>query len=286
MSRRVTTIVIAAGVLALAASQSASASRVYAGQPKNTSGFQMVMTLSNSGKKVTALTFHFDTSCTASKFETVDFGSVTLVDELPNTIRFGAHYLKARISGKKLSGKLLGADQIGDNAVEEMHANLTGTVKGGSASGKVAVTFLDVDTNDFTITAQCSETVSWKALRNPGVVYGGKTSQDEPIVLELTSNRKKVSHAHLAWEGPCQTSGFWSDPHDEFDLLPFSLSSTGGFNRTYNVGFGGGSSLVEHFAGKVTKTKAAGSFRGDVTIAGDQPDTCSSGVVSWRANSG
>lgn len=124
LSRIGAAAVIAAGV-ALIATQSASAARVYAGQPPGSSGFQQVLTLSSNGKKVTGLTFHFDVSC-STDFRTVDFGSATVVDDLPDTLQFGAHYLKAKISnkGKKLSGTLVGADQVGDATVETMNANL------------------------------------------------------------------------------------------------------------------------------------------------------------------
>jgi hypothetical protein len=278
-------MVILAASFALIATQSASAARVYAGQPPGSSGFQQVLTLSNNGKKVTGLTFHFDVSC-PTDFRSVDFGSALVVDDMPDAMIFGEHYLFARISGNKLSGTLVGVDRAGDTTVELMSAQLKGTLKKGSARGTVNVKFADIDTTTSELLAQCDQTMSWKALRKPGIIYGGKTSQDEPIVIELSSNRKRVSHAHVSWLAPCEGGGAWTDPHDEFDLRPFRLSSNGRFDRTYRFDYGEGTQEVERFAGKVTKRKASGTFRGDVTIGGAQPDTCTTGELSWRAATG
>lgn len=278
-------IAIAGVVAALAAVQPATAARVYAGQPKGGSGFQQVLSLSDNGKKVTGLTFHVDVSC-PTDFRSVDFGTAQIVSSLPDRMLDGRHYLAAKISGTSLRGTLTGADRIDETTAEFMSASITGTVKDGIASGRIGVRFADVDVTTFQVLAQCDKTIAWKAQRNPGVIYGGTTSQGEPVVVELTPNRRKVEHAHLSWLAPCSAGGAWTDPHDEFDLRPFPLSGGGAFNRTYRFDMGQGLRILEHFAGKVTKTQAAGAFRGDVTLAGDAPDSCTTGAVSWRARTG
>jgi hypothetical protein len=280
-------LLAAAAAAAALAAQPASAAQVYAGQPSGDSPFQFVLTLSSSGKAVSALTFHFDVAC-GTDFRSVDFGSAIPIDDMPETLISGRHYLVgAKVARKKLSGTFVGFDRVGETTLERMSATMTGTVKPGSARGRVAVEFIRIDTETGATVAQCAKNLPWKALRNPGVVYGGKTSQDEPVVVELTRDRKRVSHAHLGWWANCQDGSGWTEAHDEFDLQPFKLTPSGAFSKVFSFDFGGGSSEVERFAGKVGVKKASGTFQANVTIAGESlTNTCETGKVSWKAVTG
>jgi hypothetical protein len=168
-----------------------------------------------------------------------------------------------------------------------MSATLAGAFTPGSASGKVAVNFIRIDATSGDVVAQCARNFKWKALRNPGVVYGGKTSQDEPVVVELAANRKRVSHAHLGWYADCERDVWWSEAHDEFDLKPFPISASGAFTKVFSVNYGDGTTEVERFAGKVGRTKASGTFRADISLPTEAgPNPCTSGQVSWKATTG
>lgn len=277
----------AVATVALAATP-AHASQIYAGQPSGASPFQFVMGLSNDGKRVTQFTFHFDVLC-STDFNSVDWGDANIVADMPEQAAFGEHYMVApRIAGKKLSGTFFGFDRVGDTTIERMTATITGALKPGSARGKVAVNFVRSDQTTGDITAQCARSFKWKALRTPGVVYGGRTSQDEPVVLELTADRKHVSHAHLGWYATCaQQDIWWSAAHDEFDLKPFPLSSSGAFSKTYSLDYGDGTTELERFAGKVSRKKASGTFRADISVPTDTgSNPCTSGAVSWRVVTG
>jgi hypothetical protein len=43
----------------------------------------------------------------------------------------------------------------------------------------------------------CTLTDGWHADRRPGLVFAGHSSQDEPIVLELTRDLSRIDHGHL-----------------------------------------------------------------------------------------
>jgi hypothetical protein len=279
---------VAATVSALALSASpASAARVYAGQPSGGSPFQFVMTLDDAGAAVTGFTFHFDVAC-STDFDAVDFGSALVIDDLPGTVTLGAHYMTGgAVKRGRLSAEFMGFDRIGDTVMETMAATLSGTVKAGKASGRVAVTFVRRDITTGAVLAQCSRTIPWRALRNPGLVYGGKTNQDEPVVIELTKDRKRVSHAHLGWYALCPSGGGFAFGHDEFDLRSFPLKPGGVFSRTYRFGFADGTTLVQRFAGRVRTKQAVGTYRSDVTIPdASGKETCTSGNVTWKAATG
>jgi hypothetical protein len=278
----------AAVVVALAAAQPASAARVYGGQPSGTgqSTAQLVLSLSNSGNELTKVTFHLDVAC-GTAFRSVDSGTTLSVDSPPDRVRFGAHYLVgAKVRGGRLSGTIVGADQVDDTTIETMSVVLSGTAGKSSARGRLAVRLLRINATTGEVVGQCAKNLSWRALRKPGIVYAGATSQDEPVVIELSADRKRVSHAHLAWFGPCQGGGAWIDPHDEFDLEPFRLSPTGRFARRYEFNLAE-ATLRERFVGRVSRTRASGTFKADATVPQEAgTDTCSSGTVSWKAATG
>lgn len=278
---------LATVTVAALAAQPACASRVYAGQPVSSVPDQLVLVLPNAGTAITRVTFHIDVPC-GTDFESVDFGTTQNVSSPPDQLQGGAHYLVGgKVVGGKLSGTIMGADRVNDTTWELMNVVLGGTVGKSKASGSMAVKLVRVDETTGTTLAQCSRTIRWSALRNPGIVYAGATSQDEPIVVELTKDRKHVNHAHVSWTAPCRAGGSWVDPHDEFDLKPFPLTSTGAFSRTYRYALGRGTTEVERFAGRVGAAKAAGTFQADVSLTGTTgTDTCSTGKVSWSAITG
>ncbi len=286
MFRLLVTLLMTAVVGAIAA-QPASAARIYGGQPKTGVPDEVVLALSNSGTAITRVTFHLDVSC-GTDFESVDFGTTQAVDAIPDQLVGGAHYLVGgKVAAGRLSGTIVGADRVNATTWELMNVVLGGTVSKTKAGGTMAVRLIRTDESSGAILTQCDRTIRWSALRNPGVVYAGATSQNEPIVLELKTDRRHVSHVHVAWFAPCNAGGGWVAPHDEFDLQPFALSRTGAFSRTYRFNLGQGSSEIERFAGRVSRTKAAGTFQSDVTIAGtDASDSCATGKLSWTASTG
>ena len=137
------------------------------------------------------------------------------------------------------------------------------------------------------VTDQCARSFKWKALRNPGIVYGGKTSQDEPVVVELTANRKTVSHAHLGWYADCERDVWWSEAHDEFDLKPFPISSAGTSRRSSRSTTAMGPPRSSGSPGKVgTRRPAARSPRRRRDTRQGRPQRLHGGQVSWKAATG
>jgi hypothetical protein len=123
-----------------------------------------------------------------------------------------------------------------------------------------------------------------------GAVYGGATSQDFPVVIELNKSRSKVVRGHIALRLSC-TSGGISTQSDVYTGL--KVSKKGRFSASF------GPELNRHDDG--TTTDAEGSFSGKANAArtklsgkwrlkltdrdatGAVTDTCDSGSVSWKA---
>jgi hypothetical protein len=280
-------VTVACLLAAGAAAQTASAARVYGGQPSDTeSQAQLVLSLSNDGTKLTKVTFHVNAAC-GEEFSTLDFGTPLMVDETPDSFKNGEHYLvNGRVANGRISGRILGYDTIGDTTVEFMTLTISGTVGSTRASGRIQVLYVRRNATTGDVVSQCSKNVAWRSVRDPGHVYAGATSQGEPVVVELTSNRKRVSHTHMGWYANCTQGGYIDVAHDEFDLRPFALSPTGAFQRRYAATFPDGT-LIQRFRGRVGATRASGTYQGTFTSSGQAAtDTCRTGVVSWSAATG
>ncbi len=289
MRTKRTLVGVTAGCLLAAGggAQAASAARVYGGQPSESqSQAQLVLSLSNDGTKLTKVTFHVAASC-SQDFSPLDFGTPIMVDQVPERVVGGDHYLvDGRVSNGRISGTILGVDKVDDTTADWMTLTLAGNVGKSRASGRMQVLFVRRNITTGDIVAQCSKNVAWRSTRAPGRLYAGSTSQGEPVVVELTSNRKRVDHAHLGWYALCTQGGSIEIPHDEFDLQPFNLSRTGAFQRRYATSFSDGT-LIQRFRGRVGATRASGTYQGTFTTTGQATsDTCRTGAVSWNAATG
>ncbi len=121
-----------------------------------------------------------------------------------------------------------------------------------------------------------------------GVVYGGATAQDWPVVVQLAQNRRSIAKLTIALELKCQ-SGTPVINKDRYDKL--KLSASGRFEDTYGPvttrnGDGTTTDYRGSVAGKVTSAKVTATSRltGDFYDAtGKLTDSCDSGKVSWTA---
>ena len=276
------TLAVASGV-----ARPAAGARIYAGQPMDRGEAQLVLALTNAGDRLARLTFHFDVTCEDEEFWTVDFGSVEMTPTAPATPLAGRHYLVGGGLTRegRLAATIVGVDGLGDGLVESMTADLTGNVDRGAAHGSLHVSYSRADAAG-RVTSTCVKDIPWRAVRRPGRVFAGTTSQDEPIVLELRADRRRFSHAHVSWYGLCDSGGAWMDPHDEFSYRPFPLSRRGTFGRTFEVPFDGGL-VTERFAGRIGRAVARGTFSGSLlALAPGGIETCASGAVTWTATTG
>jgi hypothetical protein len=281
MKRHVGVIAVATSLLAAAP---APAARVYGGQPGATTPFQSVLTLSDDGRRVTGLVFEFDVACPAEDFRSVGFGRARIVPAPPAAPDANVPYLVApTVRNGRLSARL-SALRTGEELVETLDAKLTGTISPRRLSGRLAMSLQWRSASTGDLMASCRRTIRVRALRRPGIVYGGSSSQDAPVVLELTRDRTRVSHAHFSWFAPCRNAGSWNEEHDEFDLRPLPLSPAGAFSGSYTFRLEDGWVERSRFAGRVGPARASGTFRG--SASNPDVDTCSIGPLTWSARTG
>jgi hypothetical protein len=121
-----------------------------------------------------------------------------------------------------------------------------------------------------------------------GIVYGGETEQDWPVVVQLAHDGKSVTKLLIALSLACN-SGSPIVNKDRYDKL--KLTASGRFSDSYGpvtTENGDGTTTDYHgtLAGKVARGKITGTSRltGDFYDAtGKLVDTCDSFKVTWTA---
>jgi hypothetical protein len=194
---------------------------------------------------------------------------------------------KGRFKGTQLGLANLGA------ASAAIVVDIEGALKRTRASGTLRAVVKIVDTaTGADITSCQTGTMRWAATRSPGIIYGGKTSQGEPMVVRLDARRRQVNDLLTTWRAPCTPSaGYYRVPDHIF--VPFLVGRTGRFGapfaRDWATGTGGRVRNDVDLAGRVSKTKASGTLQVKVSETdanGATTDTCDTGGITWKAATG
>jgi hypothetical protein len=122
-----------------------------------------------------------------------------------------------------------------------------------------------------------------------GTVYGGATSQDLPVVIELNKRRTKVVRAHVALRLSC-TAGGSTTQSDVYKGVKVSKKGkfSSAFGPVVNRNDDATTTDVQgSISGKLnaTRTKVSGTWQLKLTFhdaAGAVTDTCDSGKISWK----
>jgi hypothetical protein len=123
-----------------------------------------------------------------------------------------------------------------------------------------------------------------------GLVFGGRTSQGWPVVIELSRNRRQVAQAVIGIRLPCTTGRFANLP-DRYVRLPVNR------RRKFSSSFGpetfrNDDGTTSDFEGSISgsfnraRTRASGRWQLKITDhdnSGAVTGTCDSGSVSWSA---
>jgi hypothetical protein len=217
------------------------------------------------------------------------FGQLTPAAPAPGFSPSANELVVSRNAKGRFEGtQLMAADLGGPRAA--ITVEVSGRLKPASAGGTLHAVVKIMDPATAETVTSCETRLSWKALRKPGVVYGGMTSQNEPIVLRLNAARKRVNDVILAWHAPCTPSdGFLRSP-EHFGNFPISGGRFGNPFEAESPIEGGGMSLWQYrITGRVTPTRASGALQAkvsDTDAAGAATDSCDSGGLTWKAASG
>lgn len=142
----------------------------------------------------------------------------------------------------------------------EVVERITATVGSTTARGTLQAKVTFADGTTCTSYAQ-----KFTVYHRAGYVYGGVTTQEMPVVLELNSTRTQVRHFHVGWIAECADGSFSVVPDY---LVDFPISG-GRWGDVFQQDYQGADlrwTLSYDVGGSVTRT--SGSGRMSVDIAG------------------
>ena len=192
---------------------------------------------------------------------------------------------KGRFAGAETYAMDLGAD------VAAVSVSLSGRLGHARASGTLSATVKIADKAAGTAVDSCQTgTVTWSATHAPGVVYGGRTSRDAPVLLRVAPKRR-VRDMLIGWDTQSCSDGSYVVYPDGF--RNFALSPSGAFGNpfSYTVKLDDGSQRAFSYdlRGRVSRTSAHGTLHvttADTDAAGAPGMTCDSGTIAWKALTG
>jgi hypothetical protein len=285
---------LAAAALALAATLGTApgalaADRVYGG---STSGFEpIVINADKAGKKLQSAVVAWRGDCSDDSGYFAHGSTLAPAKGAPG-FSPGPRDLQMTRNGKRrFAGRQEIAFDLGD-AMAVVMVTLDGRLGAKAASGTLSAKVAIVERATGNELTTCNTgRMRWKATRAPGRVFGGKTSQDQPVVARVDAKRKRVADVLVSWEpSSCQPDGGY---HFGERLSNFPLRSGGRFTDTWDVSEpmpdGGSARTTYTLAGRVSRLTARGSLRFGVTwldAAGATQRSCDSGGVTWKATTG
>jgi hypothetical protein len=175
-------------------------------------------------------------------------------------------------------------------------AALVTTSVNGKLKVRVATGTLraDVSIMDKQSNAQVEEChtgkVKWAATRAPGRVYGGSSSQDEPVVVRLDARRKKVNDILAGWESAsCTPDGFMRFG-DRLTNFPLHANRFGdSWTQPFDMPDGSKRTVAYEVAGRVAQRSIKGTLHVGVTdtdAGGATMASCDTGTVTWNVATG
>lgn len=279
--RTLVTSVLAFAAL-VAGAVPASAARVYAGDPVS-DRLQLVLEVSDDGSALERVSLFLHGWCNRTDYM-VHAGTTTGVAQLPDRPAPGATLLLApsAIAGGTLDATLLAVRASGSDLVDVARGRLTGRLTATRGEGTLRVQRTVAERATGKVLRSCTRTLRWRAVRDPGRVFGGSTSAGAPVVLRVTRDHRRVTRTIVSWAARCRRASFYVEPHDWW-LLPFGLTAAGRFDERYRYDAGRGGRVVGRLAGRVGATTASGRFTSRFV---SRRDRCALRPQTWTARTG
>lgn len=280
--------VVAAGAAAATAAPTALAADAVFGGTSNT-GDPIVVRTDADAKELRSLGVSWRAPC-ADGQGFARSGTLTPAEPVAGFSPAPTELLMARNAKGAFKGTQLAASDLGDNAAA-ITVEISGKLTSKRATGTLhaQVTVLEKATGA-TLTT-CEQRMRFSATRAPSVIYGGETSQGEPIVLRLDARRSRVNEVRVTWRADCAPSGAFLRVADRF--VNFALKRSGRFGNPFSAHLprdgGGVSNLRYRLTGRVTETKASGVLQAqmsDLDATGVATDSCDAGNLTWKAATG
>jgi hypothetical protein len=278
---------VAFAVLLTSAPSALAAGSVFGGSTRV--GEPIVLTADRSTKTLKSAVVAVRAACADGRHFPF-YGKLTAVKPSPGFPAKPFDLLLARNAKGRFAGLAGGTEDLGDTFAF-VTATLSGKLKTAHASGTLQLDVSIVDKQTNTETVAChSGAVRWGASRSPGRIYGGSSSQQEPVVVRLDAKRRTVTDVLAAWHSSSCTPEGYLRYGEDFTNFPLHA---GGFGNTWDETYDGDAgSKVKYayaLAGKVTRRAASGALHVGVTgtdATGATTLSCDTGDLTWKTVTG
>jgi hypothetical protein len=272
----------------------APAARMYGGQPASfTDPSQLVLRVSDDGVRVEGAVLHLDLRCAPrARLGRRYPVALALANEgtLPPSLRPGRFALAAApVANEHVALALRGEARLratnGAAVVGRFEAQVLATVTNSRATGTVTARQVLRLRSTGRRLGTCTLTDRWRADRRPGRLFAGSSSQDEPVVFELSQDRRRITHGHFGWFARCRPGGAYWEPHEEFGWTSFPLRRGGGFAGRFT--FDDGDQRFRYrLTGRLGERRMTGRLRVQVRERRPSRAGCSAGPITWSATTG
>jgi hypothetical protein len=272
---------LAAGLAPVLLSAGTASAAVYGGETSQRDPIAITLTKKGQVKTIGVM---WSAQCQSG--QRFDFGNVmTAAKKKPSVIGPGDNPLFAGVKKGKLSGTALGSEDFGDQGSGAIAQKFSAKLKPKTASGTWSAHMDVVDGEGKTIDSCDTGTLHWVALRGP-TVYGGATTQGDPVVVITKKDRSKLDYFGFGWHASCTPDGAW---HIGEEFGNFPVTAGGSFGDTFTDEYpfddnSGKNSFTYTINGSLKKTKGSGTLSVHVAAtdsSGATMRTCDTNSVHW-----
>jgi hypothetical protein len=213
---------------------------------------------------------------------------LTAVKPAPGFAPSGDELLMSRNAKRRFKGTQLASFST-DTRNAAVQVTVDGKLAGRRAGGRLSALVKISDRATGAELTSCQATQRWDAMRRPGVVYGGTTSQGEPFVVRLNATRKRVNDVLTGWHADCSQGGFGGPDR----IGNFAVKRSGAFGNPFSADTTMDAGEKLHFdyafAGRLSAKQVRGTLQVKVAItdpAGTPVDSCDTGGLTFKATTG
>ena len=267
--------VAALAATALAALPSSAAARSFGGQTRDG---QPIVVTTGAGGKVDRIVLMFSATCRSGRGYSFGSRLERRGGRVPMSVRMRP--------GGRFSATSAAAEELQEGRVAGVGMKINGRVRANSVTGTleaaVAVGRPDVDEPEDTCTYRKR---SFSAIRAPGRILTGETSQRLPVVMQLDARARNVRVLDIGWSAGCEPPGFVQIP-DELIRFRIRAGAFGDdFEHTIELDDGTQRIFRYDLSGRANRRRASGTIAVEMEDrGGPAPGTCRTGPVTWRAS--
>jgi hypothetical protein len=249
------------------------------------SGAPIVLKADAEAQRLRSLTLSWYADCSDGGFFDGG-GELTAAEPIPGFSAGPRELLASRNAKGRFEGEQSYSTES-DTKAAVVQVKAAGKLTSKRARGTLSAVVKVSDKATGAEVTSCQTSGSWTATRSPGTIFGGTTSQDQPIVLRR--NKAEVGDVITSWVAPCAgDAGYFSSAAH---WVSFPLQRTGRFGDAFDDDAVDADGAKIHWDFAVSgrlRASANGTLRIKVTRtdpAGAVAD-CDSGKVTWKATTG